>query len=167
VQSLAPTNPHWARVAGYGLFSLCVNHKEGLCPSCGGINRLVMMKLVLRMNLFIDWPYFDNIHVYFTLNVKCNDGSSIDVKNHSRANRCGTFRALKTGVAYTGFFGVFARIGSGEQGVISGGSCLYELKSAIRSHEFRVCQKVHLYAPTRVSQNEYTPWPKNVYEKIN
>jgi hypothetical protein len=24
LQSLAPTNPHWARVVGYGPFSLCV-----------------------------------------------------------------------------------------------------------------------------------------------
>jgi hypothetical protein len=28
---LAPTNPHWASVVGYDPFSLCVNHKEGLC----------------------------------------------------------------------------------------------------------------------------------------
>jgi hypothetical protein len=27
LQSLAPTNPHWARVAGYDPFSLCVIHK--------------------------------------------------------------------------------------------------------------------------------------------
>jgi hypothetical protein len=27
------TNPHWTRVVGYGPFSLCVIHKEGLCPS--------------------------------------------------------------------------------------------------------------------------------------
>jgi hypothetical protein len=32
------------RVVGYGPFSLCVIHKEGLCPSSGDINRL-MMKL--------------------------------------------------------------------------------------------------------------------------
>jgi hypothetical protein len=38
-----PTNPHWARVVGYGPFSLCVIHKEGLCPSSGDINRLMMM----------------------------------------------------------------------------------------------------------------------------
>jgi hypothetical protein len=37
LQSFAPTNPHWARVVGYGLFSLCVIHKEGLCPSSGDI----------------------------------------------------------------------------------------------------------------------------------
>jgi hypothetical protein len=35
LQSLAPTNLHWARVVGYGLFFLCVIHKEGLCPSSG------------------------------------------------------------------------------------------------------------------------------------
>jgi hypothetical protein len=43
LQSLAPTNPHWARVVGYGPFSLCVIHKEGLCPSRGDTNRLMMM----------------------------------------------------------------------------------------------------------------------------
>jgi hypothetical protein len=42
LQSLAPTNPHWARVVGYGSFSLCVIHKEGLCPSSGDINRLMI-----------------------------------------------------------------------------------------------------------------------------
>jgi hypothetical protein len=29
---------------GFGPFSLCVIHKEGLCPSSGDINRLMMMK---------------------------------------------------------------------------------------------------------------------------
>jgi hypothetical protein len=43
LQSLAPNNLHWARVVGYGSFSLCVFHKEGLCPSRGDINRLIMM----------------------------------------------------------------------------------------------------------------------------
>jgi hypothetical protein len=42
-QSLAPTNPHWARVVGYAPFSLCVIHKKGLCPSSGNINRVMMM----------------------------------------------------------------------------------------------------------------------------
>jgi hypothetical protein len=37
------TNPHWARMVGYGSFSLCVIYKEGLCPSSGDINRLMMM----------------------------------------------------------------------------------------------------------------------------
>jgi hypothetical protein len=31
---------------GYGPFSLCVIHKEGLCPSSGDINRL-MMKIII------------------------------------------------------------------------------------------------------------------------
>jgi hypothetical protein len=41
VQSLAPTNTHWARVVGYGLFSLRVIHKEGLRPSSGDVNGLM------------------------------------------------------------------------------------------------------------------------------
>jgi hypothetical protein len=49
IQSLAPTNPHWARVVSYGPFSLCVIHKEGLCPSSGDINRLMMYVRVLIM----------------------------------------------------------------------------------------------------------------------
>jgi hypothetical protein len=40
LQSLAPTNLHWARVVGYGSFSFCVIHKEDMCPSSG----LMMMK---------------------------------------------------------------------------------------------------------------------------
>jgi hypothetical protein len=43
LQSLAPTNPPWARVVGYGPFSLWVIHKEGLYPSSGDINKLMMM----------------------------------------------------------------------------------------------------------------------------
>jgi hypothetical protein len=46
LQSLAPTNPHWARVVGYRPFSLWVIHKEGLCPSSGDINRLMMMMMM-------------------------------------------------------------------------------------------------------------------------
>jgi hypothetical protein len=38
-----PTNAHWARVVDYGQFSLCVIHKEGLCPSSAGINGLMMI----------------------------------------------------------------------------------------------------------------------------
>jgi hypothetical protein len=41
------TNPHWARVVGYGPFSLWVIHKEDLCPSSGEINRLMIMILFL------------------------------------------------------------------------------------------------------------------------
>jgi hypothetical protein len=42
LQLLAPTNPHWTRMV-VRLFSLCVIHKEDLCPSNGDINRLMMM----------------------------------------------------------------------------------------------------------------------------
>jgi hypothetical protein len=42
LQSIAPTNPHWACVVGYGPISLCMIHKEGLYPSSGDIDRLVM-----------------------------------------------------------------------------------------------------------------------------
>jgi hypothetical protein len=42
LQSLA-TNPHWARVVGYGSFSLCVIHKEDLCLSSGDIDMMMMM----------------------------------------------------------------------------------------------------------------------------
>jgi hypothetical protein len=30
-------------MVGYGPFSVCLIHKEGLCPSSGDINRLTMM----------------------------------------------------------------------------------------------------------------------------
>jgi hypothetical protein len=50
LQSLAPTIPHWARVVGYyGPFSLWVIHKEGLCPSSGDINRLMMMMMKMEI----------------------------------------------------------------------------------------------------------------------
>jgi hypothetical protein len=39
----APTNPHWARMMGYGPFSLWVIHKERLCPRSEDIIRLMMM----------------------------------------------------------------------------------------------------------------------------
>jgi hypothetical protein len=45
LQSLAPTNPHWTRVMFYGPLSLYVIHKEGLCPSNGDTNRLIMITL--------------------------------------------------------------------------------------------------------------------------
>jgi hypothetical protein len=44
LQPLAPTNPHWARVVGYGPFPMWVIHKEGLGPSSGDINRLMMVR---------------------------------------------------------------------------------------------------------------------------
>jgi hypothetical protein len=52
LQSLAHTNPHWARVVGYGAFSLCIIHKEGVCPSSGDINGLMMMMMMMIMNTY-------------------------------------------------------------------------------------------------------------------
>jgi hypothetical protein len=37
--------PHWTRVVGYGPFSLCIIDKEGLCPSSGDINGLMMKSI--------------------------------------------------------------------------------------------------------------------------
>jgi hypothetical protein len=51
LQPFTPTNPHWARVVGYGPFSLCVARKEGLCPSSEDISRLMMVMMIL------DWRY--------------------------------------------------------------------------------------------------------------
>jgi hypothetical protein len=51
---LIRTNPYWARMIGYDLFSLCVIHKEGLCPSSGDINRLMMMMIYLFIKLAKD-----------------------------------------------------------------------------------------------------------------
>jgi hypothetical protein len=54
LQSLAPTNLHWARVVGYGPVSLCVIYKEGLCPSSGDINRLLII-IYKKGNIICDW----------------------------------------------------------------------------------------------------------------
>jgi hypothetical protein len=63
LQSLAPTNPHWARVVGYGPFSLCITHKEGLCPSNGDINRLMMMMILLYLTSKItNYSRYNNLH---------------------------------------------------------------------------------------------------------
>jgi hypothetical protein len=51
---VSPTNPHWARVVGYGPFWFCVIHKKDRCPSSGDINRLMMMVKRLRLMLFIN-----------------------------------------------------------------------------------------------------------------
>jgi hypothetical protein len=42
LQSLAPTNPLWACVVGYGPFSLCVSIRKA-CTSAVSINRLMML----------------------------------------------------------------------------------------------------------------------------
>jgi hypothetical protein len=62
LQSLATTNPHWARVVGNGPFSLCVIHNEGLCPSSGGINRLMMMMMML-----FEITYRDNFKLSYII----------------------------------------------------------------------------------------------------
>jgi hypothetical protein len=53
LQLLTPTNPHWARVVDYGLFSLCVIHKEGLRPSSGDINMLMIQKSMKQAYLSV------------------------------------------------------------------------------------------------------------------
>jgi hypothetical protein len=58
LQSLAPTNPHWARVVGYDPFSLWVIHKKGLCPSSGDINRMMMIYKELSITI-ISITYID------------------------------------------------------------------------------------------------------------
>jgi hypothetical protein len=45
---------------GYGPFSLCIIHKESLCPTSGGINRLIMMKYDgIDVVLFDENPKFE------------------------------------------------------------------------------------------------------------
>jgi hypothetical protein len=63
LQSLASINPHWAGVVGYGPFSLWIIHKEGLCPSSGDINRLMMMRSKCR-SLMLPKP-IDFILVFY------------------------------------------------------------------------------------------------------
>jgi hypothetical protein len=54
LQSLVPTNPHWALVVDYGPFSLYPQgtrrtiHKEGLWPNSGGI---------ISLMIFASYPY--------------------------------------------------------------------------------------------------------------
>jgi hypothetical protein len=66
LQSLARTNPYWARVVGYSPFSLCVTHKEGLRPSSGDINRLMMI-LCHNFHRFILKPQKIDKSNYFLL----------------------------------------------------------------------------------------------------
>jgi hypothetical protein len=40
-------------MVGYGLLSLCVIHKERLCPSSGDINRLMMRKIMNRYDFAV------------------------------------------------------------------------------------------------------------------
>jgi hypothetical protein len=58
LQSLALKNPHWACVVGYGSFSLCVLHKEGLCRSSGGINNLMMIYIVSLQSFSLSMHFY-------------------------------------------------------------------------------------------------------------
>jgi hypothetical protein len=63
-----PTSPHWARVVGYGPFSLCVIHKEGLCPSSGDINRL---RIMMMMTSNINFIFFAGCRISY-MGLVCN-----------------------------------------------------------------------------------------------
>ncbi|RVE49878.1 hypothetical protein evm_005471 [Chilo suppressalis] len=54
-KSLAPANPHWARVVmAQSPYSI---HGEGLCPSSGDINRLMMMMMIIIQEARIGHDY--------------------------------------------------------------------------------------------------------------
>jgi hypothetical protein len=65
------TNPHWARVVGYCPFALCVIHKEGLCPSSGNINRLMMMMTIQIIVFFISLLFCTYFLYFFIANCYC------------------------------------------------------------------------------------------------
>jgi hypothetical protein len=67
LQSLVPTNLHWARVEGYGPFSLCAIHKEGLCPSSGDTNRLMMTPKAMYGCLNISFVFEIQVQNSFSL----------------------------------------------------------------------------------------------------
>jgi hypothetical protein len=48
LQSLAPTNPHWARMVGYSPFSLWVIHMVGIIS----VRIAVVFKIILRKSYF-------------------------------------------------------------------------------------------------------------------
>jgi hypothetical protein len=58
---------HQPALVSYGPFSLCVIHKEGLCPSSGDINRLMMMMIFTTRNA-VDVA----VHRHLTANCVCN-----------------------------------------------------------------------------------------------
>jgi hypothetical protein len=76
LQSLAPIKLHWARVVGYGPFSLWVIHKEGLCPSSGELNRLMMRHYwICKQHVLTSLTqrfkhYYDNFNTLTLTNVK-------------------------------------------------------------------------------------------------
>jgi hypothetical protein len=54
-------------MVGYGPFFLYVIHKEGLCPSSGDINRLMMMMIGRKYFFFANRSYFMQISENFAL----------------------------------------------------------------------------------------------------
>jgi hypothetical protein len=67
LQSLAPTNPHCVRVVGYGPFSLCVIHKESLCPSNVDIKAHLQELLKSRFNISRDLNFMLSLLVSVNL----------------------------------------------------------------------------------------------------
>jgi hypothetical protein len=75
LQLLAPINLHWASMVGYGPFSLCVIHKDGLCLSSGDIDWLMIAWIHVHHDVTVYgdiYPYhnyhhdlvsFSNIHL--------------------------------------------------------------------------------------------------------
>jgi hypothetical protein len=62
-------------VVGYGPFSLCVTHKEGLCSSSGDINVLMIMIAVIS-----DGPHSNDIAVVLI----SRSGSGVQFNSHVR-----------------------------------------------------------------------------------
>jgi hypothetical protein len=52
LQSLDPTNPHWARVVSYSPFSICIIHQEGLCPSSETLIGWWWMSTVKNLSIY-------------------------------------------------------------------------------------------------------------------
>jgi hypothetical protein len=94
LQWLADTNPHWARVVGYGPFSLCVIHKEGLCP-CGDINRL-MVKAGADGQSTKNHEFLDLFFAEYFLSLLCIWTTRTPVKSKSVTEILSTLRIQPT-----------------------------------------------------------------------
>jgi hypothetical protein len=70
LQSLAPMHLHWARVVGYAPV-------EGLCPSSGDINRLMMMMMMKRHLKLLPISFITRIHNMYLSLQKCIAAKSI------------------------------------------------------------------------------------------
>jgi hypothetical protein len=60
----------------YGPFSLCVIHKEGLCPSSGDINQLMMMMTQINF-------YHSSHPSYFTMSLDYHRDIRVILQSHS------------------------------------------------------------------------------------